>query len=153
MYLPAVYLKLLNYSALIEVKIWESCSMQGTGTALKQALNMSPDLSDTLKTRLDFIGLDQAALDQLKQAGPAIEAHLVPALERFYALIGTVPAVSRFFDGKPQMDRAKSKQVGHWHAIASGQFDDAYLEASSRVGLRHAKIGLEPRWHIGGYRS
>ncbi|WP_240549554.1 globin-coupled sensor protein [Devosia salina] len=112
---------------------------------------MSPDLSDTLKTRLDFIGLDQAALDQLKQAGPAIEAHLVPALERFYALIGTVPAVSRFFDGKPQMDRAKSKQVGHWHAIASGQFDDAYLEASSRVGLRHAKIGLEPRWHIGGY--
>ena len=125
--------------------------MQGTGTALKQALNMSPDLSDTLKTRLDFIGLDQAALNQLKQAGPAIEAHLVPALERFYALIGTVPAVSRFFDGKPQMDRAKSKQVGHWHAIASGQFDDAYLEASSRVGLRHAKIGLEPRWHIGGY--
>ncbi|WP_338721201.1 methyl-accepting chemotaxis protein [Devosia sp. XK-2] len=112
---------------------------------------MAPGSSDILQSRLDFIGLDEAARARLAAIQPSIETHLEPALSRFYAKIGTVPAVSRFFDGKPQMDRAKSKQVGHWQAIATGQLDDSYMEASSRVGLRHAKIGLEPRWHIGGY--
>src|SRR5690606_3749175 len=65
--------------------------------------------------------------------------------------IATVPEVRRFFDGKPQMDRAKSRQLGHWGAISSAQFDEDYIEASAKVGLRHAQIGLEPRWHIGGY--
>ena len=112
---------------------------------------MTPRPSDILQSRLDFIGLDEGARGRLAGIQDSIETHLAPALERFYAKIGTVPAVSRFFDGKPQMDRAKSKQVGHWKAIATGQLDDAYMEASSRVGLRHAQIGLEPRWHIGGY--
>jgi len=112
---------------------------------------MAPNISEVLQSRLDFIGLDQAARDRLAVGQGSIEAHLETALTRFYAKISTVPAVSRFFEGKPQMDRAKAKQVGHWKAIANGQFDDDYMQASSRVGLRHAQIGLEPRWHIGGY--
>jgi len=112
---------------------------------------MSTSPSENLQSRLDFIGLDEAARTQLSRARPSIEKHLETALDLFYAKIGTVPAVRRFFDGKPQMDRAKSKQVGHWQAIATGQLDDAYMAASTRVGLRHAQIGLEPRWHIGGY--
>ena len=112
---------------------------------------MAEHAPNSLQTRLDFIGLDATARGRLASIQPSIEAHLETALTLFYAKIGTVPAVSRFFDGKPQMDRAKSKQVGHWKAIATGQLDEAYMEASSRVGLRHAQIGLEPRWHIGGY--
>jgi methyl-accepting chemotaxis protein len=106
---------------------------------------------DALQSRLDFIGLDDAARQRLSNVQHHIDTHLPLALDKFYAKIATVPAVARFFDGKKQMDRAQSKQVGHWKAIAAGQFDDAYYEASSRVGLRHAQIGLEPRWHIGGY--
>ncbi|WP_232846590.1 globin-coupled sensor protein [Devosia beringensis] len=104
-----------------------------------------------LQDRLDFIGLDDAARNRLSGVQGAVDKHLSNALDKFYAKIRTVPAVTKFFDGKPQMDRAQSKQIGHWKAIAAGQFDDAYFEASSKVGLRHAQIGLEPRWHIGGY--
>jgi methyl-accepting chemotaxis protein len=112
---------------------------------------MTIGTSTTLQSRLDFIGLDGETRDHLARAQGSVRTHLEPALDKFYAKIGTVPAVRQFFDGKPQMDRAKSKQMGHWQAIASGQFDDQYLEASTRVGLQHAQIGLEPRWHIGGY--
>ena len=112
---------------------------------------MTSPTQDQLQSRLDFIGLDAASRDRLGAVRHHVEAHLGPALERFYARIATVPAVARFFDGKAQMGRAQGKQMGHWQAIASGQFDDAYYEASTRVGLRHAQIGLEPRWHIGGY--
>ena len=104
-----------------------------------------------LQDRLDFIGLDDAARKRLSGAQGALDKHLPIALDKFYAKIRTVPAVARFFDGKPQMDRAQGKQIGHWKAIGAGAFDDAYFEASGKVGLRHAQIGLEPRWHIGGY--
>src|SRR3569833_2919818 len=49
------------------------------------------------------------------------------------------------------MKRAESSQTGHWKKIAAGRFDLEYVEATSRIGLRHAKIGLEPRWYVGGY--
>ncbi len=107
--------------------------------------------SDTLQSRLDFIGLDDESRARLADARHHVEAHLNPALDRFYDKIAAVPAVASFFSGKAQMDRAQSKQVGHWQAIAAGQLDEDYFEASTRVGLMHAKIGLEPRWHIGGY--
>jgi methyl-accepting chemotaxis protein len=112
---------------------------------------MSSRSKDVLQSRLDFIGLDDAARQRLATVQTHVDRYLPLALDKFYAKITEVPAVARFFDGKPQMNRAQSKQAGHWKAIAAGQFDDAYYEASSRVGLRHAQIGLEPRWHIGGY--
>ena len=112
---------------------------------------MSKSSHEQLQSRLDFVQLDEEARGRLAPIRPLIEAHLVPALERFYGHIATVPAAARFFDGKQQMKRAQGKQVGHWSAIASGQLDADYFESSTRVGLRHAQIGLEPRWHIGGY--
>ena len=112
---------------------------------------MSKSAHELLQSRLDFVQLDEEARGRLARIRPLIDKHLTPALERFYGHIATVPAVARFFSGKAQMNRAQDKQVGHWGAIASGQFDTDYFEASTRVGLRHAQIGLEPRWHIGGY--
>jgi len=104
-----------------------------------------------LRSRLDFMGLDDAARARLAQSQPHIAKHLEPALSAFYDKLAAVPAMAAFFSGRPHMDQAKGKQVGHWQAIASGQFDDAYMQASAKVGLVHARIGLEPRWHIGGY--
>ncbi|KKB85287.1 hypothetical protein VW29_06965 [Devosia limi DSM 17137] len=106
---------------------------------------------DALQSRLDFIGMDQSARDRLARVQAHVDRHLPLALDKFYAKISGVPAVQKFFSGKEQMQRAQGKQTGHWKAIAAGEFDNAYFEASTRVGLRHAQIGLEPRWHIGGY--
>src|SRR5690606_11628036 len=112
---------------------------------------MSSSHHDQFQTRLDFLGLDEAALARLAEAKPAVDAHLEPALSRFYDLLAAVPEVARFFDGKAGMNRVQGKQAQHWQAIADGALDADYYAASSRIGLRHAQIGLEPRWHIGGY--
>jgi methyl-accepting chemotaxis protein len=112
---------------------------------------MSDTSHELLKSRLDFVQLDEEARQRLARLRPLIDAHLGPALDRFYDHIAEVPAVASFFSGRPHMKGAQAKQVGHWKAIASGQLDAEYFESSTRIGLRHAKIGLEPRWHIGGY--
>jgi methyl-accepting chemotaxis protein len=44
-----------------------------------------------------------------------------------------------------------SAQSSHWERLFSGRFDAAYVEGIRRIGVVHHKIGLEPRWYIGGY--
>jgi len=104
-----------------------------------------------LRERLDFVRLDEAALADLRALQPVVERHLPEALSAFYDRLSDVPEMAAFFSGRPQMDQASGKQVGHWGAIAAGRFDAGYIASSRRVGERHAKIGLEPRWYMGGY--
>jgi methyl-accepting chemotaxis protein len=108
-------------------------------------------LPSDLRERLEFIGLDEAGLEAVASISPHVVKHLGPALDLFYAKISGVPAVASFFDGKPQMDRAKGSQAEHWSGIATGNLDADYFERGRKIGLRHARIGLEPRWYIGGY--
>ncbi|MFN3280005.1 MAG: protoglobin domain-containing protein, partial [Paracoccus hibiscisoli] len=49
------------------------------------------------------------------------------------------------------INRAKGAQVGHWANIADGNFNDEYGAKVRTIGQVHARIGLEPRWYIGGY--
>lgn len=105
----------------------------------------------SLQTRLDFIGLDAEALKRLGSVQQYVDKHLPIALDLFYKKIATVPKVASFFSGQDQMKRAGNSQIEHWKKISSGHFDLQYVEATSRIGLRHAKIGLEPRWYVGGY--
>jgi methyl-accepting chemotaxis protein len=55
------------------------------------------------------------------------------------------------FGGTSHMDHAKSMQLRHWLTIAQGEFSTEYVESVRRIGRTHARIGLEPRWYIGGY--
>jgi methyl-accepting chemotaxis protein len=112
---------------------------------------MSSRASEELSTRLDFIGLDEAGLASIRAIEPIVARHLPEALDRFYTKLAAEPAVARFFDGAPQMGRAKGAQSTHWSALARGDLDDDYLASSRRIGLRHVAIGLEPRWYVGGY--
>ena len=46
---------------------------------------------------------------------------------------------------------SKSAQGSHWGRLFNGRFDDDYIKGVRTIGLIHNKIGLEPRWYIGGY--
>jgi methyl-accepting chemotaxis protein len=106
---------------------------------------------NSISDRLDFIGLDPAALDSIATLKPLIDRHMQTALERFYRKIATVPAVSRHFSGEQHVEHAKARQATHWSAIAAGRLDDNYFRSANVVGNVHARIGLEPQWYIGGY--
>jgi methyl-accepting chemotaxis protein len=104
-----------------------------------------------LDSRLGFMGLDSAGVDRIRRIKSLIMEALPGALDDFYEQIGREPETRRFFSGRPAMDSAKSRQLSHWERISSGQFDDGYVRAVTAVGEIHARIGLEPRWYIGGY--
>ncbi|MBL8774020.1 MAG: globin-coupled sensor protein [Phenylobacterium sp.] len=110
---------------------------------------MSDD--NSLNERLSFIQLDAEARESLVASRPVIEKAIDESLERFYAQIRRFPATARFFSTPQQISGAKSAQAEHWRRMASGQFDGQYVANVRRIGLTHARIGLEPRWYIGGY--
>jgi len=112
---------------------------------------VSAKSSASLQSRLGFIGLDGAASTRMAATAPGVLKHLEPALNRFYDKVRKTPEVARFFGSEDHIGRAQKAQGGHWKAIASGKFDDEYAQSSNAIGNRHARIGLEPRWYIGGY--
>jgi len=107
--------------------------------------------SDTTSERLRFVGLDHDACMRLRALAPVVRKTLGPALDGFYANVRATPQTRRMFRDDGQMDGAKSAQTTHWERIAQGDFGADYVQSVNRIGLTHARIGLEPRWYIGGY--
>jgi methyl-accepting chemotaxis protein len=101
--------------------------------------------------RVRFMGMDGKVREALREAGPFIEAQLPRALDAFYEVVRAWPETRSFFGDEGQIQRAHQAQLRHWRQLARAEFDGAYVEAVRRVGLMHARIGLEPRWYIGGY--
>jgi len=104
-----------------------------------------------ISRKLAFVGMDKAQRDLLSALKPQIEQSVGPALDRFYSQAKSNPETARHFRDASHIEHAKQKQVGHWGIIATGKFDDAYIEGVTRIGKVHAKLGLEPKWYIGGY--
>lgn len=105
----------------------------------------------SLHERLEFIGLDEEARNSLRALKPLLAASLGDALGSFYQKVRANPETSKFFSNEQHMSAAKGRQQQHWQVIAEANFGNAYVEAVRAVGRTHARLGLEPRWYIGGY--
>jgi methyl-accepting chemotaxis protein len=99
--------------------------------------------------RLDFMGISPESGHLLAEFWPKVEAALPEILDEFYKHVTAVPELSsRVGD---QSARLKSAQTQHWGRLFSGTFDEDYFAGVRTIGTVHDKIGLEPRWYIGGY--
>ncbi len=101
--------------------------------------------------RLNFIGLDDNARKTLRSLQPFIKREVKLALASFYAQIDTIPALKALFRDNRSIEAANQRQQSHWNLISTAEFGEPYEKAVQAIGQVHARIGLEPRWYIGGY--
>ena len=101
--------------------------------------------------RLAFLGVDETGAENLRRLKSIIERELPRGLDRFYDTVRKTPETSKFFSSDGHIGRAKSAQIAHWDAITTGRLDQDYVNRVRTIGSVHARIGLEPRWYIGGY--
>ncbi|UMY16523.1 globin-coupled sensor protein [Methylobacterium organophilum] len=108
-------------------------------------------MQDTIQIseRLAFLGIDARARQDLVALWPLIEPALPQVLEQFYVKLRGVPQLAALLGD--HQSRLVSAQSNHWKRLFSGNFDADYVAGIRRIGLVHHKIGLEPRWYIGGY--
>ncbi|MBU4529342.1 MAG: globin-coupled sensor protein [Desulfomicrobium sp.] len=104
-----------------------------------------------INDKLIFVGMDKSQTTVLATLKPLIAQAVGPALDRFYTHATVNPETARHFQSASHIQHAKQKQVDHWGLIATGKFDLEYIEGVTRIGKVHAKLGLEPKWYIGGY--
>jgi methyl-accepting chemotaxis protein len=104
-----------------------------------------------LNERLAFMGFDADARSALRRVRPVVDKAIGPALEAFYAKVRATPETRAFFKDERHIDAAANRQKAHWDLIARAEYNQDYVTGVRTVGQVHARIGLEPRWYIGGY--
>ena len=106
-----------------------------------------------LGERIAFFALDQAAPARLTGVRRALARHIDRALDRFYGKVAATPALGQFFSSQEHRQRAQSAQREHWMGVFTHGIDQAYARRAVIIGQTHARIGLEPKWYIGGYAT
>lgn len=101
----------------------------------------------------EFFGLQPGDRARQPRLARAINRVAPKALALFYDRIARTPEVARFFGSTAMVEHAKGKQLEHWRYLFSHGIDGEYAEKAETIGKVHARIGLEPRWYIGGYAS
>ncbi len=108
-----------------------------------------PDNDQDCAARLRFMRITEPTRALLREFWKVAEPEMPRILDGFYRHVTAEPILSRLVGN--QVSRLKDTQRGHWARLFDGRFDDAYLRGVRTIGLIHNKIGLEPRWYIGGY--
>ncbi len=105
----------------------------------------------TIDQRRQFNLIDDETVQLLREAKPFIMGALPPILDAFYDHVGRFSETNAFFANREHMMHAKAMQIRHWGIIVEGHFDETYEVSVTKIGEVHNKLGLEPRWYIGGY--
>ncbi|MCC7252396.1 globin-coupled sensor protein [Hyphomicrobium sp.] len=109
--------------------------------------------NSTLRARLSFNQIDDVTSSLLREHKDFIMAELPIALDHFYDHLSKFPETAAFFKNRDHMMGAKHAQLRHWGTITDGHFDETYEASIRRIGETHNRIGLDPRWYIGGYNA
>lgn len=99
--------------------------------------------------RMRFMRIDTATGDLLREFWIVAEPKLPQILDGFYRHVGAEPQLAQLVGNS--IPRLKAAQGAHWARLFGGRFDNDYMRGVRTIGLAHNRIGLEPRWYIGGY--
>ncbi len=113
-------------------------------------LEMAMDATQDSDLRLRFLAIRAEERRLLPEFLKVLEPKLPEILEGFYAHAGGFPNLAKLVGD--QSGRLKQAQSGHWRRLFSGRFDENYFASVRAIGMVHFRIGLEPRWYIGGYQ-
>jgi methyl-accepting chemotaxis protein len=107
----------------------------------------------SLEHRLVFLTLGPAERSRLREAAAILNPRLDVVLDAFYEHLQKTPETAAMLreHGKRGIDWLKAAQKRHWERLFSANFDADYAAGVRRVGAAHARIGLDPRWYLGGY--
>lgn len=107
------------------------------------------DVTQDREIRMRFMRIDGKTGELLREFWVVVEPVLPDILEGFYQHITREPQLARMVGN--DIPHLKSAQGAHWQRLFNGRFDAEYMQGVRTIGLIHNKIGLEPRWYIGGY--
>ena len=101
--------------------------------------------------RIEFLQIDDRTKQALERFQPILRDAMPRAIKEFYDHIRKQPELIKMFANEASIARAADLQLKHWANLFSGRFGTDYFESARRIGKVHSRIGLEPRYYVGGY--
>ncbi len=108
-------------------------------------------IQDAANTRMSFHGMTDTFRRVLRDNKQLVLGLLPAGLDAFYNHIKAYPEAAAFFRSREHMHHAKTMQIQHWGLVTDADFGADYVASVTRIGEVHNRIGLEPKWYIGGY--
>ena len=102
------------------------------------------------KAFLDFGPDDVACLKALH--GP-LERARTEIINEFYAHLLSFEETGALLGDEDALLRLKRKQSVYFDRLTAGEYGAEYARDRLRVGIAHQRIGLEPKWYVGGYNT
>jgi methyl-accepting chemotaxis protein len=110
---------------------------------------MSGYAGDGREVHLRFLSIGPDTPTLLSDFWKHVQPELPEIMDGFYRHVTAAPNLAKMMGD--HVSRLKKDQAAHWQRLFSGRFDETYFSAARKIGTIHSKIGLEPRWYIGGY--
>lgn len=90
-----------------------------------------------------YVDFDAADCRALQAFAPLASTDFLPIVDDFYTTIERHPsAAAVIVGGEEQVQRLKQSLLGWLQELLTGPYDGQYLEAHSRIGRVHVRIGL-----------
>ena len=106
-----------------------------------------------LKSRRAFFEITDEDLTRLAGLRPLAERWGDKLVDQFYALLLNHPETRTFLSDPELVRRLKRTQGQYFLNLFAGKCDLDYVVDRLRVGHMHERIGLAPKFYIGGYRK
>jgi methyl-accepting chemotaxis protein len=100
--------------------------------------------------RLEFLELGDVQKAKLGALKPILVDAIGAAFDSYYAKLRSSPDAARCFGDGSQISEDREQHSAHWDLISSGEVGDEYVESATQIAKSHARLGLKPRWSIGG---
>lgn len=117
--------------------------------SLTQAMGIDANEQASRKKFVDFGEVDVQALKALR---PLIQQHADAIVDTFYANVERYKELMVIVgEAGSTIDRLKMAQKRYLLEMFDGDYGDAYFEQRLKIGVIHNRVGLTPRWYLGGY--
>lgn len=100
--------------------------------------------------RKAFVGFTAEDADLMANLSSAMHSNVDDVVEQMYERFLAFEETAAFFPDQATIDRVKTHQKNYFLMMVSGDYGEDYLNNRLNIGYVHQRIGLTPRWFIGG---
>ncbi len=106
-----------------------------------------------IAARKAFLAFGDDDVACLKALHRPLERARAEIINEFYAHLLSFEEASALLGDEDLLMRLKRKQSAYFELLTGGEYGAPYVRDRLRVGIAHQRIGLEPKWYVGGYSA
>ncbi|MFD2117617.1 methyl-accepting chemotaxis protein [Paenibacillus yanchengensis] len=108
----------------------------------KEAATDIVGLAERVELSLQFLGIDQQLLVNVREAANVLQPHRAELIDHFYKAITDIPHLQKIIKQHSTIDRLKKTMERYLEQFLAADIDEQYIQTRIDIGLAHSRIFL-----------